>query len=159
MTRFVEDANGEWARAIGNGFVAFGAIEWLILICLIEIPNDRIYESTKKLGLAQKIDILLEILKVHEGDIYDDISLKLKEIKELSKFRNILAHNPLTSIIDDNSDTGFSDVILSLHKDQKLNLKEVKDFSERSESLANELRKALEFVSRDLRKIKYGQSA
>jgi hypothetical protein len=137
------DRNKEWALAIGRAFVAFGAIEHATIACLRTIPRNRIQKSTQMFRLAQRVDLLLEILETREGDGFLQLSLCLSRVKELAKMRNIVAHNPLVldfSIPDYSRGMAFTEVIAVTHREGLLiSLESVQRFAEESEKLASEI--------------------
>lgn len=63
----IADPKGPWASAIGQAFVAFGSIELITLYCLDEIPKDRIRRSTSSFKLAQRVELIQELLEAHPG--------------------------------------------------------------------------------------------
>ena len=137
------DKNKEWAMAIGRAFVAFGGIEHATVECLRTIPRDRIQKSTQMFRLAQRVDLLLEILESREGDEFVQLALCLRRVKELARMRNIVAHNPLVldfSIPDYSRGMAFTEAIAVTHKQRLLiSLEGVQRFAEDSEKLASEI--------------------
>lgn len=146
----IVDLKGEWAVAIGKALVAFGSIEHVTVTCLHQIPRDRLQQSTKSFRLAQRIDLLLEILETYQTPPYLRLSDGLKRAKNLAKTRNLIAHNPLFFEVYERPDgTLFhQEVIAAMHKDRKITLEELQDFAEKSETLASKLYRALTEVLR-----------
>ena len=138
------DLDGEWAAAIGRAFVAFGEIEYITVVCLDQLPRDRIQRSTKSFRLGQRIDLLVEIIDDYKGQAYKDLVSKLLEAKELAKTRNIIAHNPLVFNFyeDRNGELSKREAIAHLHSDKCLDLDDVKRFASESEILVSELYRA-----------------
>lgn len=147
------DLNGQWAAAIGKSFVAFGSIEHLTVICLQEIPKDRIQKSVRSFKLAQRIDLVRELLEAHPGQVYEDLSTKLGRAKELLVTRNLIAHNPLALGIL-HSDGGFThrEAIVSLRDGtRRIELAELQAFAAECEQLASELHGSVKVVVDTLR--------
>lgn len=146
----IVDLKGEWASAIGKAFVAFGSIEHVTATCLRQIPRDRLQRSTKLFRLAQRIELLLEMLEAYQAPPYMRLSDGLRRAKQLAKTRNLIAHNPLVFEIYEWLDgTLFhQEVIAAMHKDRKVTLQELQAFAEQSEALASELYSALTEVLR-----------
>lgn len=135
------DLTGKWAEAIGQAFVAFGSFEHVTVACLEQIPLDPIARSTAKLGLAHRIELIVEILTAHQGDIFTDLASKLEEAKAMTPTRNLIAHNPLVMDFYQRADgTLFHrEVITALHKERQITLEELQDFARRAERLASDL--------------------
>jgi len=135
------DLNGEWAAAIGRCFVAFGSIEHLAVICLQEIPKDRIQKSVNSFRLGQRIDLILELLEAHPGQPYDELAAKLSRAKEMLATRNLIAHNPLVlGILHADGKFIHNESIVSLRKGQhRITLQELQSFSAECEQLASAL--------------------
>src|SRR5690606_30746822 len=91
----IVDPKGEWAAAIGAAFVAFGSIEHTTIVCLREIPRDSIWRSSKSLKLVPRVDLLLELLEPYQHQECLTLADKLRQVKELARTRNLIAHNPL----------------------------------------------------------------
>ena len=147
------DLNGAWATAIGRSFVAFGSIEHLTVTCLQEIPRDRIQKSVSSFRLGQRIDLILELLEAHPGEVYLRLASKLSRAKEMLATRNLIAHNPLVLGIL-HSDGGFThkEAIVSLRRGQhRIELPEMQAFAVECEQLASELYVCTEAVVTALR--------
>lgn len=135
------DLTGKWAAAIGQAFVAFGSFEHVTVACLEQIPLDPIARSTAKLGLAHRIELIVEILSGHEGEIFANLASKLEEARGMTPTRNLIAHNPLVMDFYQRADgTLFHrEVITALHKERQINLEELQDFARQAEKLASDL--------------------
>lgn len=135
------DPNGAWSKAIGKAFIAFGYIENITVVCLRELPNDRIQRTTKSFRLSQRIALLVEILEVYEGAAYKDLSAKLLRVKELAETRNLIAHNPLVMDFFQREDGALftSERIAHLHQNKHITLAELQQFSSEAEALASDL--------------------
>jgi hypothetical protein len=133
---------GQWAAAIGKAFVAFGSIEHITIVCLREIPKDRIQKSTSGFMLTPRIDLLLELLEAHQGDAFDQLAGHLKQAKSMVQTRNLIAHNPLVLSFyqDAEGEFTYEESIISLKKEgHKISLPELEAFAQRSEELASDL--------------------
>jgi hypothetical protein len=135
------DLNGKWATAIGRSFVAFGSIEHITVICLQEIPKDRIQKSVSNFKLGQRIDLILELLEAHPGDPYTQLAAKLSRAKEMLATRNLIAHNPLIlGFLYTNGKFTHNETIVSLRKGQhRITLLELQSFADECEQLASDL--------------------
>ncbi len=138
----LDDPRGLWASAIGRAFVAFGSIEYITILCLQEIPKDRIKRSTSSFKLVQRIDLIQELLEAYDGDIYQELSTNLGIAKGMAPTRNLIAHNPLFVDIYQKSDGSFHPVqsIIGLkNSKQRISLLETQDFADKAEKLVIEL--------------------
>ena len=137
----IVDLTGEWAAAIGKAFIAFGSMEWMTVICLRDIPVDRIQRSTKSFSLSQRIDLIQELLEIHEGEVIKLLSEKLSAVKKLAERRNFIAHNPLVLEFYESLDGDIShkQVIMSMHKGRRMTLPELQAFADEAEKLASDL--------------------
>ncbi len=138
----IVDLQGHWAAAIGKAFVAFGSIEHTTVVCLRQIPRDRIQRFAKSLKLSQRIDLLLELLESHRHPECTELADKLRQVRSLVPTRNLIAHNPLVLEFYEHADGGhaFAEAIAAIHKDgHKITLRETQDFAASSERLASEL--------------------
>jgi hypothetical protein len=135
------DLKGEWAAAIGKAFVAFGSIEHVTVVCLRELPRDRIQRTTRSFRLGQRISLLVELLEGYDGDLYKELSAKLQRAKDLAETRNIIAHNPLVMDFFRRQDGSMftREVIAHLHQDKHITLEQLQQFASESEALASEL--------------------
>lgn len=135
------DLSGKWAEAIGQAFVAFGSFEHVTVACLEQIPLDPIARSTAKLGLAHRIELIVEILSAHQGEVFTDLASKLEEARGMTPTRNLIAHNPLVMVFYQHADGAIfhREVIAALHKERQITLEELQDFARRAEKLASDL--------------------
>ena len=137
----ITDLKGEWAAAIGQAFVAFGSIEHVTVVCLRELPRDRIQRTTRSFRLGQRISLLVELLEGYDGAPYKELSTNLLRAKELSETRNLIAHNPLVMDFFRRQDGSMftREVIAHLHQDKHITLEQLQQFASESETLASEL--------------------
>lgn len=137
----IVDLNGEWAAAIGRAFIAFGGMEWMTVVCLREVPVDRIQRSTKTFSLSQRIELIQELLEVHDGEVFKLLSDRLSAVKALAQKRNFIAHNPLVFDFYRSLDgeLSHSQVIASMHKGHRMTLPELQTFADEAEKLASDL--------------------
>lgn len=150
----IVDIRGEWASAIGRAFVAFGSIEHVTVVCLREIPKDRIQRSTSSFQLKSRIDLILELLEAHPGTVFEQLGEKLALAKSMVGTRNLIAHNPLMLDYYQHPDGSYThkENIVSLRKEQhRITLPELQQFAAKSEQLASELYGCMSAVINALR--------
>lgn len=134
------DRNHEWALAIGRAFVAFGSIERLVVAGLHNVPKESIEQSIRSLRLGQRIDLLLELLEGHPGEVFETFSASLKKATKLSTLRNLIAHNPLVlEVYEAGGDFAVKEVIASMHGQQQMTLGQVQQFAIDAEALSAEM--------------------
>lgn len=93
-----------WRVAVGRFILTFGSIEWFTYHMLAELPTERIFESTKSLGFAQRTALVVQLLRERgfDNDLTETVVELLLEAKKLAKKRNEVAHNPLfLNLFDD----------------------------------------------------------
>jgi len=149
----IVDLNHKWAIAIGRVFVAFGGIEYTLFKCLENIPSDNILQSTKNLPLGKRVDLLQEILTIHENLEAVELKRNLRKIKTLSESRNLIAHNPLVLDLysSGNDDVFFKEKIMSLKKpDKHMYFDELEKLAVDSEELSSNFLKSALSVFRRL---------
>ena len=138
----IVDPKGEWAKAIGSAFVAFGSIEHTTIVCLREIPSDSIWRFSKGLKLVQRVDLLLELLEPYQHQECRALAEKLRQVKDLARTRNLIAHNPLVLQIheDGQGNRILGSAITAIHKEgQLISLPEAERFAATCEELAFDL--------------------
>jgi hypothetical protein len=134
----IVDRADDWAAAIGKAFVAFGGIEHVTVVCLREIPRDKLLKATKSFRLVQRIDLLLEILEAYPAQAYRTLAGQLERAKELAETRNLIAHNPLVLEFYERPDGKLfhQQVIAAMHRDRKITLEELQAFADDSMALS-----------------------
>ena len=88
----------QWMIGIGKYLVNFGAVEFLTYALIGALTDDEaLYESTKKKQLSERLTLINKLAK--NNDVGDELKSELDKIvevaKDLSIFRNSLAHNPI----------------------------------------------------------------
>ena len=149
------DLSHQWAIEIGRVFIAFGSIEYITHQCLRNVPRDAIYEATKKMLLAPRIDLLVALLKpLPEGKAIR-LALLLRKAKELAEHRNLIAHNPLVLDLyaSEEGETTIRESIRSLRNEDKvLTFAQLVELRAQCESLVTELYEAQTALLEELRK-------
>jgi hypothetical protein len=138
----MDEMRNVWSLEIGKVFLAFGDVEYLTRCCLNVLPRDRIFDTTCNLRLAQRIDLILEILASRTDGERSNLRKLFLRAKALNEKRNFLAHNPLVFEFYEHSDGNHivMETIVSLKKpDKKMSLDEVKEFSREADELVAEM--------------------
>ena len=125
------DPKDRWAYPIGKFILAFTQIEAIADICLQFIPSDKIYDQLKVSGISRKLDLVVAFTQSRTPEpIPEKISNELigiiKEIKNYLPDRNMIAHNPLEIVIDEeiNEDGSYQikeieEAIVHMHNEDK----------------------------------------
>ena len=90
---------GEWPKKIGSYMLNFGGIEFISYHYLNALEATRSeFESNLTIMLGARIDRILELVDASNNisaDAKSEIKSLWLEAKELSQWRNRIAHNPL----------------------------------------------------------------
>ena len=117
-----------WIPLIGKLFIAFGGIERTSHSCIREWAGDGIHKHFAKLSLSLRLNLaadLAESQNVSEST-QDAFRKALKEVRTLSQYRNLVAHNPLCLVfLQRDLDTTMLEAIASNVNDKHLTLKEL----------------------------------
>ena len=85
----------EWAGAVGRFFQAMGLLETITMEFVARMAEGFKFKSIKKKYLSQKITFVIEGLAEHsdaDAPAVSEIQDALEEVRQLSFFRNVLAH-------------------------------------------------------------------
>lgn len=96
-----------WSKQIGSLLMAFGGIEGLTYLGLKALPRDSIFKNVVRLNFGQRADILSSILngRRHDAPTLVAVAIELmNSAKKLAETRNLVAHNPLSMNIYQESD-------------------------------------------------------
>lgn len=88
----------EWAEAIGRFFQAMGLLETVTMEFVAQMAAGFKFKSIKKKYLSQKITFVIEGLAEHsdaDAPTVSEIQDALEEVRQLSFFRNVLAHGAM----------------------------------------------------------------
>lgn len=138
-----DQARQKWAEMVGRFILAFGDIENITYICLSRLPKDSIYKSVSKLRFAQRVDLLLEILRGQDGlaqTLVEQFANQLEDAKTLAKVRNTVAHSPLMCVIYEHPTEEWRHieyrVANSMNEDKYVTLESLADTTKQTEKLA-----------------------
>jgi hypothetical protein len=137
-----------WALEVGRLLLAFGDIEWVTLECLRTLPREPLFESLATLPLARRIALLRSILssRPNLGEAGQRLLRLLTRAGELSKTRNLIAHNPLGFIFYHGESTGrshmFDQISTSKSPNHTLSFDEISSAAKDAEALSSALSEA-----------------
>ena len=124
----------------------FGDIEYVSIMCLQALPQDKIANSASGLPFARRADLLIEMLQARTTRSVELEALikGFKRARKLAETRNLIAHNPLllTLYLDESMETvtSMEHVIASARGGSgQMDLSELKEFAAEADSLASEM--------------------
>jgi hypothetical protein len=88
----------EWAVAVGRFFQAMGLLETVTMEFVAQMAAGFKFKSIKKKYLSQKLTFIIEGLAEHsdaDAPTVAEIQDALEEVRQLSFFRNVLAHGAM----------------------------------------------------------------
>jgi hypothetical protein len=88
----------EWAVAVGRFFQAMGLLETVTMEFVAQMAAGFKFKSIKKKYLSQKLTFIIEGLAEHsdaDAPTVSEIQDALEEVRQLSFFRNVLAHGAM----------------------------------------------------------------
>lgn len=137
------DTRGEWSAAIGELFIAFGQIEH-ITIAFLNSQTQTKKEIIGKSNFSKRVDLIVKSLKKSTDSNHKEFISLLKKAKELSKKRNLIAHNPLLLEVFQFADgSNYKREIIASSRAPKecMSLKELKILSNDASSILSKLYK------------------
>jgi hypothetical protein len=122
----------------------FGDIEYVSIMCLQGLPQDKIANSASKLPFSRRADLLIEMLEARSTrSAHLDALIKgFKRARKLAETRNLIAHNPLllTLYFEEDMETVASmEHVIASRASGGINLEELKEFAAEVDSLASEM--------------------
>ncbi len=152
------EIRNRWALAVGRLILAFGDIEWVSLQCLHALPRDSVYGSLATLPLGRRIALLCEILGARPdlGEAAETLSDLFGRAEELSRVRNLVAHNPTAFGVYHDESTGrihlVDEISSSKNPNRALTYEELSSAASEAESLASALSEAFYQIPGSLRR-------
>ncbi|HZN26940.1 MAG TPA: hypothetical protein VFB75_22130 [Burkholderiales bacterium] len=152
------DLGDELAKKLGHAIWAFARIEWTTYEFLIYFTRThdemRLLPLLNEMSFEQRTAALRKLIDQYASGTPEAKKAKglIEDAKELAKMRNVLAHNPWTTWINQLARTFSSSI--SKRTDQKKNLTEaeVKQFAVDADKLGGELLQALQAVAAIVKK-------
>ena len=143
-----------WAPVIGRLLLAFGEIEYCLMICLGPLDDRQNWGKLLTPEFKEKASKSIRVLEDKHKHAAPAASTKairlLNESIKLAEYRNLVAHNPLNiGAYTENSedDIRFRLVIGSLRNPEKLiTLAELQEVTEAAESVAAELHDIIHYL-------------
>ncbi|WP_105720591.1 hypothetical protein [Cronobacter dublinensis] len=122
----------KWAPHIGMFMLEFGAVESFTLSLLKELTTDTIYEKSKDLPLAKKINLIIKLIDGSNeySGLKEELIQCYKDINSLKKLRNIIAHNTIKLVFWTDiqpADAPYEEVLYCDKDESVITLKEIKN--------------------------------
>jgi len=123
----------KWAPYVGNFMLEFGAVESFSRSLLEELTQPAVYKHVKDLALGRKIKLINDLLENSNEypDLQKDLIQAFKHVEELTKVRNIIAHNTVKLVFWTDAEPGessFDEVLHSDQNDKTITLDEIKKY-------------------------------
>ena len=93
-----QSVSKQWVDLIGRLILDFGAIELLTYKWIHGLKKDeRLLFESLDMTLKSRIDLIKKFISslTIDKNLKDKVKAKWNKVKEISKLRNIIAHNPL----------------------------------------------------------------
>lgn len=138
----------EWAAAVGRFFQALGLLETVTMEFVAQMAAGFKFKSIKKKYLSQKLTFVIEGLAEHsdaDAGAVSEIQDALEEVRQLSFFRNVLAHGATGLSREDGNGAPKITGLLNYRPDDTdqeaeiVSLEEIKGRLEEAEALAVKL--------------------
>lgn len=135
--------SSRWEPLIGKLFIAFGGIERTTHECIREWAGEKIHKHFARASLSARIDLAIDLIESQEAKetTKDAFRKSLQQAKDLTKHRNLVAHNPLCLVLfQDELDTPFLEAIAhSTDENKFLSYEDLTSIMEKLEKVAEEL--------------------
>lgn len=141
MVSLVDSAR--WAPLIGRMFIAFGSIERTTHECIRNWAGENIHKHFARASLSARIDLALDLAKFLDATeaTKQAYCQSLVQAKTLVQHRNLVAHNPLSLVLlQDSLEQPFLEAIVHYTNDSKfMSYEELIEIVENTERCAEEL--------------------
>jgi len=155
MVELVDSAR--WAPMIGRLIIAFGSIERTTHECIRDWAGEQIHKHLAKARLTSRIDLAMDLASSRNASeiAITEFSASLARARELARYRNLVAHNPLCLVLfQDQMETPFLEAISSnIDENRHLLFDELIEIVEATEACAAKL--ARDFATFRVEKIDF----
>jgi len=135
-----------WGALVGRFVLAFGDVENVTYLALLQLPKDKIFDTTSTLGFGKRIDLVIELIAGHRElteDLRKSFATTLTSAKKLSDLRNIVAHSPLMMMIYAHPKEGWTHHEMALgnvrNRRRGISLKQLRVATGQAEALSKKL--------------------
>ena len=137
----IVDLDHRWATLIGRVFIAFGSIERQMHESLKKWLEEPVYPHVKHMKLSQRVDLLIDVVQQQsfDKDNIDSFIVDLKKAKNLTKTRNLIAHNPLMLCLFQEKKDFVEAIVSNVKDDVTMEFLELEELAASSEELASNI--------------------
>lgn len=137
----IVDLDHRWATLIGRVFIAFGSIERQTHESLKKWLEEPVYPHVKHMKLSQRVDLLIDVVQQQsfDKDNIDSFIVDLKKAKNLTKTRNLIAHNPLMLCLFQEKKDFVEAIVSNVKDDVTMEFLELEELAASSEELASNI--------------------
>jgi hypothetical protein len=131
-----------WAPTIGRLFLAFGRIEHTTHECIREWAGETVHKHVARTRLAARIDLAIDLASARDAleSTRRAFTQELTKARNLAKYRNLVAHNPLSLLIlQDGATPPLLEAIAASSSNQHLSLEELEEIVAATEQCAEAL--------------------
>lgn len=142
---FLDTLYKDLALALGNAVWAFARIEWLTYESLKRLSRDHLEELVADLNFRPRTAIIRRLVERHESaSTAKNRALEaIRTVDDLSVKRNVIVHNPWRIWIDLKAEDFMTEIQKYAQPNKKVDLEELRSFTEACEKAEIELREAL----------------
>jgi hypothetical protein len=131
---------------VGRFILSFGDIENVTYLALLQLPKDKIFQTTSTLGFGKRADLVVELIKDHTEigkRLSERFVEKLKAAKKLSETRNLVAHSPVVMKVYHHPKEGWTHREIALanakNRDRDVSLASLRKAATEADRLAKAL--------------------
>lgn len=132
-----------WAPLIGRLFIAFGGIERTTHECIREWAGETIHKHFAHTRLSTRLALAADLADSRDASssMKQEFKDLLRRARDLAKHRNLVAHNPVCSVLfQDGLDSSFLEAIASnIDENKHMSLGELENLVEAAERCSEDL--------------------
>ncbi len=134
-----------WAPLIGRLFIAFGNIEETTHLSIRDWAGAQIHRHFIKASLVARIDLAIDLTKTRKSELSakEFYCESLIRARNLTQYRNLVAHNPLClRITQDSIKSPLQEAVCHISNESKyLSFDELNEIVAAAEDCAEKMRK------------------
>jgi hypothetical protein len=130
----------EWAVQVGQFMLCFGELEHSLATLITRIAKDEIHASVARMSFDFRLTFLLELIEPFGFSKEHPLCVLIKELKDLSEQRNLVAHNTIYFFADDDPTKDYIAIVSLRDGNKRLRFEELIDLTNRAEAAEHRLR-------------------
>jgi len=142
---YLETLYRDLALALGDAVWAFAKVEWLTYEQLGRLSVDRVDELVGDINFRPRTAILQRLIE--RGDSSSEKKERaiaaIKKAVTISERRNVIVHNPWRIWVDLDEREFMTEIQKYSNRERKINLNELREFTDSANAVEAELREAL----------------